>query len=112
MSNVLKLDLSVTSKASITEALETTIERFGKIDILINNAGYGLFGDTEGVDLDQARAQFETNFWGPVELTRQVVGIMRNVNSSSDGLSGGVVVQVSSFGGWIGFPRGAFYYAR
>lgn len=109
---MLKIELQVTSKASITAALEIAVQRYDRIDVLINNAGYGLFGDTEGIEVEQARAEFETNFWGPVELSRQAVGIMRDVNLRSKGYSGGVIVQMSSLGGWIGFPTGAFYYAR
>ncbi|KAL9620980.1 MAG: hypothetical protein Q9160_004498 [Pyrenula sp. 1 TL-2023] len=109
--NVLKVELQVTSKASITAALANAVQRYGRIDVLVNNAGYGLVGDTEGIDVEHARAEFETNFWGPVELSREVVNIMRDVNPRSKGCSGGVVVQMSSLGGWIGFPTGAFYYA-
>ena len=106
---VLKLQLDVTSPASISQCIKAAVDRIGCIDVLINNAGYGLFGDTEGVHDRLAREAFETNFWGPVNLTKEMVGVFRDVNPKG---RGGAVVQISSFGGWIGYPGGAFYYAR
>ena len=106
---VLKLQLDVTSPASISKCIKAALDHFGCIDVLINNAGYGLFGDTEGVHDRLAREAFETNFWGPVNLTKEMVAVFRDVNPKG---RGGAVVQMSSFGGWIGYPGGAFYYAR
>jgi NAD(P)-dependent dehydrogenase (short-subunit alcohol dehydrogenase family) len=107
--NVLKLKLDVTSAADITAVVTATVEKFGRIDVLINNAGYGLMGDFESVTDMDARKQFETNFWGAINMTREVLRVFREVNPI--GL-GGTVVQVSSMGGFIGFPGNAFYHAR
>ena len=106
---VLKLQLDVNSPVSISKCIEATLDHFGCIDVLVNNAGYGLFGDTEGVHDHLAREAFETNFWGPVSLTKEMVRVFRDVNPKG---RGGAVIQISSFGGWIGYPGGAFYYAR
>lgn len=103
--NVLKLALDVTSPTSITEVVSATIKAFGRIDVLINNAGYGLFGDTEAITDADARAQLETNFWGAVNTTKAVLPIFRETSG------GGVVVQVSSMGGYLGIAGNSFYHA-
>ena len=107
--NVLKLKLDVTSPSDISAVVAASVERFGRIDVLINNAGYGLMGDFESIPDVEARKEFETNFWGTVNMTREVVRVFREVNPKGQG---GTVVQVSSMGGFIGFPGNAFYHAR
>ena len=107
--HILKVELDVTSTSSISAAIAATVEKFGRIDVLVNNAGYGLFGDTQGIAEDKARAEFETNFWGPIAITKEAVRVFREINPKG---AGGTVLQISSFGGWIGFPGGAYYYAR
>lgn len=107
--NVLKLKLDVTSPADISAVVATTVEKFGRIDVLINNAGYGLMGDFEAIPDGEARKEFETNFWGPINMTREVLRVFREVNPKGQG---GTVVQVSSMGGFLGFPGGTFYHAR
>jgi NAD(P)-dependent dehydrogenase (short-subunit alcohol dehydrogenase family) len=107
--NVLKLKLDVTSPADISAVVAATVERFGRIDVLINNAGYGLMSDFEAIPDMDARRQFETNFWGPISMTREVLRVFREVNPKGQG---GTVVQVSSMGGFIGFPGNAFYHGR
>jgi NAD(P)-dependent dehydrogenase (short-subunit alcohol dehydrogenase family) len=107
--NILKLKLDVTSPTDISSVVAATVERFGRIDVLINNAGYGLMGDFESIPDASARSEMETNFWGPINLTREVLRVFREVNPA--GL-GGTVVQVSSMGGYIGFQGNVFYHAR
>jgi NAD(P)-dependent dehydrogenase (short-subunit alcohol dehydrogenase family) len=106
--NVLKLELDVTSQASIDAAVEAAVEKFGRIDVLVNNAGYGLMGDAEGTSNSEARAVMDTNFWGAVSMTKAVLPVFRDVNPAGDG---GVVVMVSSMGGFIGFPGSTYYHA-
>ncbi|KAI1373179.1 NAD(P)-binding protein [Hypoxylon crocopeplum] len=107
---VLKLELDVTSALSIEAALRTTVEKFGRIDVVVNNAGYTLVGDTEGAEDEESRAVMDTNFWGMVDVTKRALGIMRDVNPKS-GRQGGVIVNMSSMGGWSGYPGGSFYHA-
>lgn len=116
---ILILPLDVTSLTSITTALTTTLSNphFGRIDVLINNAGYGLSGDTESSlvhaeDQAKARAVVETDFWGVAHLTLHAMRIMREDNARNGGKQqGGVIVQISSMGGFMGFPGNAYYHA-
>lgn len=108
-SNVLKLKLDVTSRADITNALSAAVERFGRVDVVVNNAGYAVMGDTESVPESDARLQMETLFWGPVFITQEAVRIFRETNPPNQG---GTIIQISSIGGLITFPGSAFYHAR
>lgn len=109
--NVLKLALDVTSEASVAAALAATLKTYGRIDVLVNNAGYGMHAHTELVALPAAQALMATNFWGAVRLTQLVLPIMRDTNALDGGSRGGLVLQVSSVGGRLAFPGGAFYHA-
>ncbi|KAF7177620.1 hypothetical protein CNMCM7691_005949 [Aspergillus felis] len=106
--NVLKLRLDVTSKADIHETLSATVAKFGRLDVVINNAGYPLMGDTEVIPESDARLQLETLFWGPVFISQEAVRIFREVNPAG---AGGTIVQISSIGGYMAFPGSAFYQA-
>ncbi|KAG4220712.1 hypothetical protein PC116_g30809 [Phytophthora cactorum] len=108
--HILKLELDVTSIPSIEAALQATVEKFGRIDVVVNNAGYTLVGDTEGAEDQESRAVLDTNFWGMVDVTKRVLGIMRDVNPKT-GQQGGVILNMSSMGGWSGYPGGSFYHA-
>jgi NAD(P)-dependent dehydrogenase (short-subunit alcohol dehydrogenase family) len=107
--NVLKLKLDVTSPSDVSAVVAATVEKFGRIDVLINNAGYGLMSDFESTSDEEGRRLVETNFWGAINMTREVLPVFREVNPKGQG---GTVVQVSSMGGFIGFPGNAFYHAR
>lgn len=97
--------LDVNSDVSARAAVADVLERHGRIDVLVNNAGVGLTGPVEDFPEDQARAGMETNFWGPVRMTRLVLPGMRAQGS-------GVVVNVSSITGRLpAFPVYAFYAA-
>jgi NAD(P)-dependent dehydrogenase (short-subunit alcohol dehydrogenase family) len=89
-------------------ALSTGLSTFKHIDVLVNNAGYGILGDTETIPDDAARKVLETNFWGPVNLTKEAVRIFREVN----GPKGGIIVQVSTMGGVVAFGGQSFYHSR
>lgn len=112
--NLLILPLDVTSPPSIESALTAVLAQFGRLDVLINNAGYGLSGDTESSLLPEehakARAVMEANFWGVTTLTLHAMRIMREDNAAGGGQQGGVIVQVSSMGGFMGFPGNAYYH--
>jgi NAD(P)-dependent dehydrogenase (short-subunit alcohol dehydrogenase family) len=100
----LALALDVTDKSAVAAAVAKTIERFGRIDVAINNAGYGLFGAVEEVSEAEARAQLETNFFGALWVTQAVLPQMREQKS-------GHIIQVSSIGGVNAFPTIGMYHA-
>ncbi|KAI6363636.1 hypothetical protein MCOR25_005816 [Pyricularia grisea] len=102
--------LDVTSPESIDAAIATTLSRFGRIDVLINNAGFGFFGDAEASTREQELSLFETNLWGPVALSKHAVRIMRDENPKN-GSIGGVIINVSSMGGFITVPSHTYYHA-
>jgi NAD(P)-dependent dehydrogenase (short-subunit alcohol dehydrogenase family) len=98
------LKLDVTKEADIEAAIAETRRTFGRIDVLVNNAGYGyLAAVEEGEDAD-IRAMFETNFFGLAAMTRAVLHVMRAQKS-------GAIVNISSMGGFIGFPGSGYYAA-
>ncbi len=102
--NALAINLDVTDKAQIAEAVAKAEDHFGKIDVLVNNAGFGYFGAVEESDEAEVRAMFETNFWGLSEMTRVVLPKMREVRS-------GTIVNISSIGGLVGNPGVGYYNA-
>lgn len=90
--------------------MKKALAKFGRIDILVNNAGYTLVGDTEAAGEGEASAVLNTNFWGTVNVTKRVLGIMRETNTDN-GQQGGVILNISSMGGFTGFPGSSFYHA-
>jgi short-subunit dehydrogenase len=93
----------VQDPASIRSAVETAIARFGKIDVLLNNAGYGAFGPLEATPLEKIRRQFDVNVIGLLETTKAILPHVRANRS-------GVIVNVSSVGGKMTFPVGTLYH--
>jgi len=108
--NILKLTLDIVSASAIHEAVSRALEVFGRIDVVVNNAGYSLVGDTESTTDDQARRQFETNFWGAANLTREAVRVMREENPKT-GQIGGVILYTSAASARVTFPGGSYYFA-
>ena len=105
---ILKLRLDVTSREGISAALDAVVKKFGRLDVLVNNAGLPAMGEAEGFPEDSARTLMETNFWGAATLTRESIPILRDVNPQP----GGVIVQVSSLSGTVAFGGAPFYHAR
>jgi len=101
---VAALALDVTNRGAVFEAVSQAHERFGRIDVAINNAGYGLFGAIEEINEADARAQMETNLFGALWVTQAVLPIMRAQHS-------GHIIQVSSIGGVNAFPTIGLYHA-
>ena len=101
---VAALRLDVTDKAAVAAKVSEAHGRFGRIDIAVNNAGYGLFGAVEEVSEAEARAQIETNLFGALWVTQAVLPVMRAQRS-------GHILQVSSIGGVNAFPTVGLYHA-
>lgn len=106
---VLKVCVDVTSSGSITAAINATVKRFGRLDVVINNAGYNVTTELEAFPEEEARRQMETLFWGPVHLTRESIRVFREINAPGQG---GTIIQVSSIGGYLAYQGSAFYHAR
>ncbi|WP_136442606.1 SDR family oxidoreductase [Pacificoceanicola onchidii] len=103
LDNVLVTRLDVTDEASIAAAVAAGLDRFGRIDALLNNAGYGAYGPLEAFPMDKIRRQFETNVIGLIATTKAVLPHMR-------GNGTGTIVNISSIGGQMTFPLGALYH--
>ena len=96
------IELDVDKKDSIKSAVSKVMSDAGRIDVLVNNAGYGLFGSLEDVPIEDFKKQFETNLFGIIILIQQVAPIMRNQGD-------GFIVNISSVAGRIGFPGSSAY---
>jgi NAD(P)-dependent dehydrogenase (short-subunit alcohol dehydrogenase family) len=103
LSNVAVLRLDVTDEASIADAISETVRRFGAIDAVVNNAGYGLVGPFEASTQEQIERQFQTNVFGLMNVVRAVIPHMRERHC-------GVIANVASLGGRITFPLYSLYH--
>jgi NAD(P)-dependent dehydrogenase (short-subunit alcohol dehydrogenase family) len=100
----LVLELDVTDPVEVDAATKSADQHFGRIDVLVNNAGIGYFGAVEESDEAEVRRMFEINFFGLSRMTRAVLPIMRRQRS-------GQIVNISSIGGLRSFPALAYYHA-
>jgi NAD(P)-dependent dehydrogenase (short-subunit alcohol dehydrogenase family) len=96
------LQLDVTNKESISEAVEKIISENSRIDIVVNNAGYSLLGPLEQLHIDEIKEEFETNFFGVIKLIQSVLPMMRKQGY-------GRIINISSLAGRIGFPLSSAY---
>jgi len=103
LDNVLVTRLDVTDRDSIRSAFDAGIERFGQIDVLVNNAGYGAYGPLEAFPMENIERQFDTNVIGLLATTKAALPHFRARQS-------GVIVNVSSMGGKVAFPMGTLYH--
>jgi NAD(P)-dependent dehydrogenase (short-subunit alcohol dehydrogenase family) len=101
---VATMALDVTDPSAIARVVDATIARFGRVDVLVNNAGHGSVGAVEELAMDDLRALFDVMFFGAVELTKAVLPHMR-------GQGTGTVVQISSMGGQLAMPGFGAYCA-
>jgi NAD(P)-dependent dehydrogenase (short-subunit alcohol dehydrogenase family) len=102
--NALGLSLDVTDKDAIARAVQSAEEEFGRIDVLVNNAGYGYLAAIEEGEDDEVRAMFETNVFGLIDLTKAVLPGMRRRKK-------GHIVNISSIGGLVSFAATGYYHA-
>lgn len=104
LDNVLVTKLDVQDVASIEQAIAVGIERFGRIDTLVNNAGFGLYGPFELATREQIQTQFDVNVFGVMDTMRAILPHFRQHG-------GGTIINISSQGGRITFPAISFYHA-
>jgi NAD(P)-dependent dehydrogenase (short-subunit alcohol dehydrogenase family) len=102
--NALALDLDVTDKAQIAAAVQAADDRFGQVDVLVNNAGYGYQASIEEGEDDAIRAQFDANVFGLFAMTRAVLPGMRQRRH-------GHIINITSVAGLVGFPGSGYYAA-
>jgi NAD(P)-dependent dehydrogenase (short-subunit alcohol dehydrogenase family) len=98
------IELDVTDPKQIKDAVEKAVQHFGRIDVLVNNAGIGYFGAIEESEEEEVRRMFEINFFGLASVTNAVLPVMRAQRS-------GHVVNISSIGGYVSFPGVGLYNA-
>ena len=98
------LSLDVTHQDQITEGISRIMSEQSRIDVLVNNAGYGLYGAVEDISIEEARRQFDVNIFGLASITKAVLPHMRQKKS-------GKIINISSMGGKIYTPMGAWYHA-
>ncbi|TVY64343.1 putative oxidoreductase [Lachnellula suecica] len=104
--NFLAVKLDVTKKADIDAAFKAAIDKFQRVDVVVNNAGYGLAGVFEELSDSQVRTQMEVNFFGLIDVTRTAMDVMREQKPA-----GGLIQQVTSIGGQRGVPFFSIYCA-
>ena len=103
LDNALVTRLDVQDPASIESSVAAGIERFGKIDVLLNNAGYGSYGVLEATPTEKIRRQFDVNVIGLLETTK---AILPHFRANKDG----IIINISSIGGKVTFPLGTLYH--
>ena len=101
---VLPLQLDVTDREGVFAAVAAAKERFGRLDVVVNNAGYGMFGAVEELTEQQVRDQFEVNLFGVLHVTQAVLPILREQGE-------GRIIQISTVGGVTAFPNLGAYHA-
>ena len=101
---ILPLTLDVTDRDNVDDAVESARKHFGRLDVVVNNAGYGLFGAVEEITEQQLRDQLEVNLFGVFHVTQAVLPILREQGS-------GHIIQISTVGGVAAFPRLGGYHA-
>jgi NAD(P)-dependent dehydrogenase (short-subunit alcohol dehydrogenase family) len=98
------LRLDISKESEIQSAVDAILQQVGGVDVLVNNAGFGLFGPVEDIPIDEARYQFEVNVFGPARLTQLLLPAMRKKGA-------GTIVNITSMGGKIYTLLGGWYHA-
>jgi NAD(P)-dependent dehydrogenase (short-subunit alcohol dehydrogenase family) len=98
------IQLDVNDDKSVNDAINAVIKENDRIDVVVNNAGYDLMGALEETSMDEIKAQFETNIFGPLRVMQAIIPMMRKQG-------GGIIVNITSLGGRISFPLNSPYHA-
>lgn len=98
------LALDVRNKESITQAIDTILQKSGRIDVVINNAGVGITGPIEEIPTEEIKNNFETNLFGPIEVMKAALPAMRSQKS-------GLIINITSIAGYMGLPYRGIYSA-
>ena len=98
------IKMDILNNEDVDKAIDQVIKEQNRIDVLVNNAGYGLWGAVETIPIDEAKRQFDVNIFGLAYLTKKVIPLMRNQKS-------GKIINMSSMGGKVYTPFGAWYHA-
>lgn len=98
------ISMDITDEAAVRKVVDQINQKYGSVDVLVNNAGFGLFGAVEDIPLADARYQFEVNVFGLAHLTQLILPKMREKRA-------GKIINISSMGGKIYTPLGAWYHA-
>ncbi|HEY4289728.1 MAG TPA: oxidoreductase [Puia sp.] len=102
--NIYPVKLDVNNRDEVYKSVADTVKHFGRLDVLVNNAGFGIIGAAEAFSEEQFRSQLDTNLYAPIEITRAVLPYMRKQRS-------GFIMQISSVGGRVGNPGLSMYQA-
>ena len=107
-SQLITLELDVSDPQHVKDAFKQAKASFGRIDVVFSNAGYGVLGEVEATPEDEARAMFDTNFWGAANVSREAIKCFREVNGPA---VGGILVINSSMVGYKPSPILGYYSA-
>ncbi len=102
--NLLLLNIDLTKEESVKNAIKQTVERFGRLDVVVNNAGYAILGSLEEISADEFRQSMEVNVFGTVKVIREAMPYLRAQGS-------GHIFNLSSAAGYVGYPNAGSYHA-
>jgi NAD(P)-dependent dehydrogenase (short-subunit alcohol dehydrogenase family) len=109
---LITVKLDVTKQEDIDEAFAQAVKHFGRVDVVVNNAGYSLMGEFESTSDEQIRDELDVNLWGVLRVSRAAIKVFREVNNKSKPNSGGHLIQISSVAGFVPAPGMSIYHTR